>query len=154
MVLDAFGVAPRRLAIDPERPQESLDELVAGATALREIAAELREKNAAVRPLRNKALLDQALEHFGNGRLRDAQSCGDIDLSGLPTIGDQIGDELDVILEEFHPARFPGLPEAFHLRARVDQRRKLADGTSRGFHRHAFQSGLQVGGRGEINSMS
>ena len=150
MVLDAFRVSPGGVAIDPERSQESLDQLVSRAAALGEIAAELGEEDAAIRPLRNKALLDETLEHFGDGRLRDTEPRRDIDLARFPAIADQIGDELDIVLDELDAPCFPGLAEAFDLRARVDERRKLADGASRGLDRHAFPGGFRVPCRREV----
>ena len=100
MVLDAFRVSSGDIAIDPERAQESLDQLVSRATSVGEVTAELGEEDAAIRPLRNEALLDEALEHLGDGRLRDTETGRDVDLARFPSLADQIGDELDIILDQ------------------------------------------------------
>lgn len=142
MVLDSLGISSRGIVIDTDCTKEAFDQLMSGSAALGEIASELGEKDAAIRPLRDETFLDEALQHFGDRRLRDTEPRRDIDLASLPAIRDQIGDELDIVLDELDASCFPRLPEAFDLRAPINKRRKLADGASRGFDRHAFQCGF------------
>ena len=61
MMLDPLGISSCRLALDPERPQEGLDQSVPGMAAIREIVADPREKHASIWPLRNEPFVDRRL---------------------------------------------------------------------------------------------
>ncbi len=147
MVLDAFGIPPRRVLADAERQQEGFDELMAGAAAIREILAELGEKYPPDRQaLCDQALIGEAFEHFGDCRLGDAEPCGDVDLAGFARIRDQIGDKLDIVLDELQAARLAHLPEAFHLGLGIDERGGFAHRATGLFDHYVLRMGRRCSG--------
>ena len=69
-------------------------------------AAGLGQEDAAIGLAGDEALGGEAGQHLGDGRLRHAETCGDVDLPGFVAVLDQVGDQLDVIFDQ-RPA--PGL---------------------------------------------
>jgi len=62
------------------------------------------------------------LEHGGNRRLRHAQACGDVNLPRFPAIVDQVGNQLDIVLDQLIAASLASLAKALDLRFRRHQR--------------------------------
>lgn len=144
MVLNSLRIPSRDVAIDADRLKKGLHQLMSGAAALGEIASELGEKDSTIRSLRDETFIEEALQHFRDRRLRHAEPRSDIDLASLPGTGDQIGNELDVVLDELDASGFPRLPEALDLRAPVDESREPADRGLRALDRHAFDSAFWI----------
>jgi hypothetical protein len=46
---------------------------------------------------------------------------GDVDLAGLAAVGQQVRDQLDIVLHQLHPVRLAHLPEALDLALGLDQ---------------------------------
>ena len=72
---------------------------------------EFGQEHATIRLLHHEPLGDQAPQRLRDRRLCHPEASGDIDLARLAAIGDQIGDQLDIVLQQRVPAGGPGLPE-------------------------------------------
>jgi hypothetical protein len=127
VVLDALGVDAGGFLAHAERNQEGDDGLVALAAFLRDLQAGLGQKDAAIALAGDEALGGQAGEHLGDRRLGDAEAGGDVDLARLVAVLDEVGDQLDVILDQRVAARLAGLAKAFRVHFRVGQRLAALD---------------------------
>ena len=121
-MLDALSVDPRRLDADADRAEKRLDDLVPLAADARQYLPCVREKDTPVRALLDISFRNQAFEHLGDGRLRDAEALGNVHLPGLAPVSQQVGDEFDVVLHEFAAAVVPCLPETLRLGIGGDKR--------------------------------
>jgi hypothetical protein len=121
MVLDALGIAPRGIRVHAQRQQETLHGLVALAAGMGQRLAFRGQEHATVRPLHHPAITGQAPQHLRHGGLGHAQAGGDVDLAGLAAVGQQVRDQLDIVLHQLHPVRLAHLPEALDLALGLDQ---------------------------------
>ena len=121
MMLDALGVDPGSLRTDAESAQEILHDLVALAALAGEAQARLGQEHAAIGPLLDEPVGGEALQHLCDCRLRHAEALRDIDLAGFAAIGDQIGNELDIIFDQLGTPVMAGLAEALDMSIRIHQ---------------------------------
>ncbi|KAG1401467.1 hypothetical protein G6F59_013036 [Rhizopus arrhizus] len=121
MVLDALGITARGIRVHAQRQQETLHGLMALAAGLRQRLAFRGQEHATVRPLHHPAVTGQAPQHLRHRRLGHAQARGDVDLAGLAAVGQQVRDQLDIVLHQLHPVRLAHLPEALDLALGLDQ---------------------------------
>ncbi|CDX50867.1 hypothetical protein MPL1032_130012 [Mesorhizobium plurifarium] len=122
MVLDAFGVDARRLGADAKRAQEGLHRLVADTAFLGDLAASLGQEHAAIGFSRHQPVGAEPGQHLRHRRLRHAKPRGDINLSRFVAVLDQVGDELDIVLDQRAAARFTRLPESFRMDLGIGKR--------------------------------
>ncbi len=122
MVLDALGIDARCFGADAERAQKGFHRLVADAALLGNLAAGLGQEHAAIGFSGDQPLGAQPGQHLGHGRLGDAQPGRDIDLARLVAVLDQVGDQLDIVLDQRAAARFARLPEPFGMNIGVGKR--------------------------------
>ena len=149
MVLESFGIAAGDLRGDAQREQELFDQPVTFAASQREIVASLGQERAAIRLLRDETVLGETFQHFRDGRLGDAETRRDVDLSRLPAVIDQIGDELDIILHQGGSSRRARLPETLDMKFSGDER---LDGVGRGRTTNQDRSRKAVDDRPEANA--
>lgn len=121
MMLDAFSVAPGSIGIDPQCQKKSFDDMMASPARFGERLAGFCQKDATIGALRHETFVGETFQHLGDGRLSDAQARSNIDLPGFAAIADQIGDQLDIILDQFEPPCLARLPETLDMHDRVDQ---------------------------------
>jgi protein-S-isoprenylcysteine O-methyltransferase Ste14 len=121
MVLDALGVDARRLGADSQGAEEILDDLMALAALLGKARPFLSEEDAAIGTLLDKPLGREPLQHLGDRGLRHAQPLGDIDLARLAAIGNEIGNQLDIVLDQFGAPVMAGLAKALHMGVGIDE---------------------------------
>ena len=119
VVLDALGIDPGGFGADAERTEEGLHRLMAGAALVCHLATGLGQEDAAIGFSGHEALAGQPSQHLGDGRLRDPQPRGDIDLARLVAVLDQVGDKLDLILDESAAAGLARVPEALGMDFRI-----------------------------------
>lgn len=115
MVFNALCIDPRRLGADADRAEKRFNDLVALAAEARQFPTAFGEEDSAVGALLDVTLRDEPLEHLGDSRLGNPEALGDIDLPGLASVGEQVGDEFDVVLHKFAAAVVTCLLEALHL---------------------------------------
>jgi len=101
VVLDAFGVGVGDRGGDAERFEERDDDLVAAARFFGEFAAGLGEKNGAIGQGANQSLSFQPLDGAADGHVGDAEASSQVDHARFAGGGDQLGDNLHVILGGF-----------------------------------------------------
>ena len=89
---------------------------------------EFGQEYATIRFLHNQPLGDQPPQSLGDRWLCHAKASGDIHLTGLAAIGDQIGDQLDIVLLQRVPTGGPGLPEPPRMRLGVRKLRRWQSG--------------------------
>lgn len=123
MMLHSFGVDASGFRRNADRAQEGFDDLMPLATKVGKPPAGVGKKDATIAALLNISLGDQPFQHLGDGGLGNAQALGNIDLTGLAAILEQVGDKFDIVLDEFCAAIVPGLPKAFDLCVGIDQAR-------------------------------
>jgi hypothetical protein len=121
VVLDALGITSRGIRVHAQRQQEALHGLVALAAGMGQRLALRGQEHAAVRALHHPAIAGQPAQHLRHGRLGHTEAGGDVDLAGLAAVGQQVGDQLDIILHQLHPVCFAHLPEALDLALGLDQ---------------------------------
>jgi hypothetical protein len=122
MVLDALGVDARRLGADSQGAEEILDDLMALAALLGKARTFFSEEHATIGPLLDEPFGGEAFQHLRHRRLRDTQPLGDIDLARFAPIGNEIGDELDIVLDQFGAPVVPGLAKALDMGVGIDER--------------------------------
>lgn len=121
MVLDALGIASRGIRVHAQRQQETLHGLMTLAAGMGQRLAFRGQEHAAVRPLHHPAIAGQTPQHLRHGGLGHTQAGGNVDLAGLATVGQQVRDQLDIVLHQLHPVRLAHLPEALDLALGLDQ---------------------------------
>lgn len=115
MVFNALCIDPRRLGADADRAEKRFDDLVPLAAEARQLPAAFGKEDSTVGALLDVTLRDKPLEHFGDGRLGDPEALGDIDLPGLASVGQKVGDKFDVVFHKFAAAVVTCLLETLHL---------------------------------------
>lgn len=123
MMLHSLGVDASGFGRNADRAQEGFDDLVPLATKVGKPSSGVGKKDAAITALLNISLGYQPFQHLGDGGLSNAQALGNIDLTGLAAILEQVSDKFDIVLDELRAAIVAGLPKAFDLCVGVDQAR-------------------------------
>ncbi|OWK20833.1 hypothetical protein AJ88_25785 [Mesorhizobium amorphae CCBAU 01583] len=95
---------------------------MADAALLGNLAAGLRQEHAAVGFPGDQPLGAKPGEHFGDGRLGDAQPGGDVDLPRFVAVLDQVSDQLDIVFDERTAACFTRLPKPFRMNFGIGKR--------------------------------
>lgn len=122
MVLDAFGVLAGDLRGDAEIDKEPFNDLMTQPALLGKRPALVRKEDPAIRPARNQPLVDQPFEHTSDRWLCNAEPAGDIDLSRLTSITQEIVDQLDIVFEQFDLSCLARMAKSFRLHIGIDKR--------------------------------
>ena len=96
--------------------------LMASPAFVRDLASDRRQENSAIGLAGDETFRGQSGEHLGDGRLRNAQSGGDIDLACFVAVLDQIRDEFDIVLDERAAPRLSGVPETLGMSIGIRKR--------------------------------
>ena len=115
VVFDAFGVIFRIFTRDADGEEEVHDEAVAGADAVREGLAGFGEEDAAIGQGGGEAFAFEAGDCFDDGDVADAEAAGDVRGAGFAAGGEEVRDELGIILDEGGSAGFARVAEAAGL---------------------------------------
>lgn len=114
MVLDAFGIAFRRLEIKTQAQQEAQNDLVPPPTFLGQRAARLCQKDRPILRAGDQPLPRQTVEGLAYSRHFHAKPGGDVHRARLALFVDQLGDQFDIVLGQFitpgfaHTLKRPG----------------------------------------------
>lgn len=120
-MLDALGVDSRGLFADAEHFQKILDSLMPLPAFLGQFLTGFGQEDSAIGFAGNQPTFGQSGQHFGHGRLGDAEPLGDIHLPGFLTFSDQIGDQFDIVLHQRAALRLARLPEPFGMGVGIRQ---------------------------------
>lgn len=121
MMFHPLGVDASGFGRNADRAQEGFDDLMPLAAEVGKPSSGVGKKDAAITALLNISLGDQPFQHLGDGGLGNAEALGNVDLTGLAAVHEQVRDKFDVVLDELGAAVVPGLPKAFNLCVGVDQ---------------------------------
>ena len=121
MMFDTFGINPCRFDRDADSAEERFNDVVALAALFCQLLARIGEEDAAIAPLLNIAVGCQPLEHLCHRRLRHAKAQSDIDLPGLAPVFDQIGNQFDIVFNQFSAAIVTGAAKTLHMGAGINK---------------------------------
>ena len=130
-MLDPFGIRLGRFERHADRQQQIDHHAMPGAHPGRQAFARFGQEHAAIRLGDRQTLPLQPPDGLDRCRMRHAQAAGYVGRPSLPAIGQKVGNQLDIILQQ--RARLGGarLAEAAGLSRLFRQRRGR---TNRGFH--------------------
>jgi manganese transport protein len=114
-VLDALGILFGGFGRDADGGEHGDHQTVPGADLIRQRLAFRREENAAIGLGCREALALQPADGFDGGGMADAEAARDIGRAGFAAAGQQVGDQLGVILQQGVRLREAGLAEASGL---------------------------------------
>src|SRR5579863_9720540 len=98
MVFDALGIKLGAMFRHADGDEKIDDEAVAGADAGGKIRTLRRQKDAAIKLGGREPLALEPCNALDRGRMRDAEPTGDVDRASLALRGQEIVDQLDIIL--------------------------------------------------------
>ncbi len=107
MVLDALGIDTRRFGADAERAQEGFHRLMANATLFRDLAAGIGQEHSTIGFPGNESIRAQPCHILAPvGWATPSRAA--ISTWRVVAVLDQVGDELDIILDQRTATRFAG----------------------------------------------